>query len=95
MSYYNTTDINGSDLMEAVVKCNAQGEVVYLLFKNYKRMSPSDVWEKYVYLTHKTDTPLTSIRRAITCLTNENRLTQTKHSKIGRYGRKEYIWELL
>jgi len=39
-------------------------------------------------------TPLTSIRRAITDLTNRNRLVKTDKKVLGSAGRKTYTWKL-
>jgi hypothetical protein len=39
-------------------------------------------------------TPLTSIRRAITDLTNRDRLVKTDKKVLGSAGRKTYTWRL-
>ena len=38
--------------------------------------------------------PITSIRRAITDLTNAGKLTKTDTMKLGRYGKHVHTWKL-
>ena len=45
-------------------------------------------------LTINEQTPLTSIRRAISDLTNRNRLVKTDKKVLGGAGRKTYTWRL-
>jgi hypothetical protein len=39
--------------------------------------------------------PITSVRRAITVLTDKKKLIKTDHTRSGLYGKKEYIWRAL
>ena len=39
------------------------------------------------------DWPITSIRRAISTLTKQGKLTKTNELRKGRYGKKEHVWK--
>jgi hypothetical protein len=50
--------------------------------------SPSQIWEQFP------DWPLTSVRRAMTNLTNRGELERTGGRVLGIYGRPEGLWRL-
>ena len=54
-------------------------------------MTPFDV-ETALY--SNTMVPITSIRRAITNLTNDEKLVKTDNQKTGPYGKPSYCWKL-
>lgn len=89
MSYFNTTNESGKQLEIFNESANNQEEQILNLMKLYKKLSPSDV-NKYF-----TNYPLTSVRRALTNLSNQGKLIKTDEKKIGIYRRMEYIWEIV
>jgi predicted HTH transcriptional regulator len=89
MSYFNTTNENGKQLEIFNESAKNQEEQILNLMKLYKKLSPSDV-NKYF-----TNYPLTSVRRALTNLSNQGKLIKTDEKKIGIYRRMEYIWSAL
>lgn len=89
MSYFNTTKESGKHLEMFTVKAKNQEEQILELMKLYKKLSPSDV-QKYF-----NNYPLTSVRRALTNLSNKGKLIKTDEKKKGIYGREEFIWESL
>ena len=54
-----------------------------------KAMTPSHV---HAFLFARTMTPLTSIRRAITDLTEVGQLEKTDRKRAGLYGKDEHCW---
>jgi hypothetical protein len=38
--------------------------------------------------------PITSVRRALTNLTNEDKIIKTDVKVVGLYGKKEHLWRL-
>lgn len=92
MSYYNTTHESGENLTEYWEKANAQQRLVLDFFSERKGMlfTPSQVYKAL----HIPETPLTSIRRAITDLTNEGLLHKTDSKRMGDYGRPECCWKM-
>ena len=93
--YYNTTNLTGADLVEATQKAGAQEEVILAFFKAKKiekfAWSPSEVWEACFFGR----CPLTSVRRAMTNLTNQGKLERMDEQKKGPYGRPEHYWRLV
>lgn len=90
MTYYNTNKESGETLKESQVKAFSQEHVIlsYIKKQNGKVTSPSllsmffDSW------------PMTSIRRALTNLTNKGYLIKTDQMVDGVYGKKEHVWKL-
>ena len=83
-------------LNEAVKAATTQDDLVIWFFKAYNSgFTPSQVWQNLIMLG-KIDrlTPLTSIRRSISSLTDANILEMTKEQKKGVYGRREHVWRL-
>jgi hypothetical protein len=85
--FYNTNKTQ--DIATAIKQNNKQEMQVYKLFQQHQKLSPSAVWEmlgaKY---------PITSIRRAITDLTNQGLLVKTDNLTPGAYGKNEHVWVL-
>ena len=92
--YYNTTNLTGKDLKEANQKAFNQEEAIMDIFadRNGIKLTPSDVWT--IYCREFKEAPLTSIRRAITGLTNKGSLVKTEYMRRGLYGKLEHCWKL-
>ena len=90
--FYNTNKTMGQELSE--VKSTAQKQqqnIIQFFNMNPERaFTPSDIHRKI--FTNKT--PITSVRRAITNLTDAGRLFKTNLTRRGPYGRKEHLWAL-
>ena len=93
MSYFNTTRLEGEQLRNEITNAEYQEDKVMAIFKHhrvnikpFKGLSPSDVH------IHLTEYPITSIRRAMTNLTNRGSLFKTGTQKEGPYGKPEYLW---
>ena len=70
MSYYNTTNEKGFDLQKSHEKARNQEEIIYSFFLTYgKPLSPSQVLKKL-----NLECPITSVIRALTNLTNEDKI---------------------
>ena len=93
-SYFNTTKETGKQLFQSKVKSHSQEEAIMDIFLNRGliNMAPSNVWS--IYCAEFKDVPLTSIRRAITSLTNRYKLVKTDEMRIGIYGKLEHCWRL-
>lgn len=90
MSYYNTTHALGADLRRHTGKAETQEKRIldYLLSKAPQAFSPSQL-HLIIFLE---SVPLTSVRRALSDLTNELKIEKTAEQKTGKYGRPEYCW---
>ena len=89
MGYYNTT--NEKETATLRKKTKKQEKRILILFKEHKKLSCSQVFKLYGCK----DTPITSIRRAVTVLYNKNKVVKTKDRVVGFYGRNEYVYELV
>ena len=90
MTYYNTTNSTGEELAKYKAKAASQEEMIMYAFGCFGSASPSEVNTK-VFANR---IPITSVRRALTNLTNEGRLVKTGTQVSGPYGRPEFVWKL-
>lgn len=94
MSYYNTTSLTGEALKEKETKSESLKERIRKMFIACPKMGPSDVYRK-LYKAGQFK-PITSIRRAITDLTNEDGfLVKTDERQPGLYSDGEHIWRVV
>ena len=93
-SYYNTTKETPKELAISKVKAYTQEESIMDIFfdRELIKMTPSDIW--HIYCEEFKNIPLTSIRRAITSLTNRQQLVKTDIMREGIYGKPEHCWRL-
>lgn len=91
-TYFNTTNETGEELRGAKAAWNQQEVALFLMFRQYHALAPSEAWR--LYAGEDGDTPITSIRRAISNLTRRGVLVKTKNKQIGAYGRNEHVWEM-
>lgn len=91
MSFHNSTNETGQTLAAYRQSAMKQEEAVLALFRARRLpMSPSEVWRHY----GADLTPLTSIRRAMTDLTEAGLLERLEVKVEGHYGRPEHLWKL-
>lgn len=96
-SFHNSLGLSGTDLKLAEGKARAQEDIVYTFFKTHWRSSypPSRVHRMLVLSEKiKATVPVTSIRRAISNLTNSGKLSMTKKMVDGPLGKPEHTWKL-
>tara|TARA_R110002020_G_scaffold128392_5_gene287793 strand:- start:2338 stop:2628 length:291 start_codon:yes stop_codon:yes gene_type:complete len=86
--YYNTNKERGSELRSSRAKVNKQENVILNVFNNNVKLSPEEVL-RFSGL----NAPLTSIRRAITNLTDKGLLKKTGTMKKGSYGKMVHTWQ--
>lgn len=91
-SHYNTTHEVHPALGRYEKKAVTQQDRILEWFKTYEqRASPSKVLRVVFPGEH---IPITSIRRAMTNLTDAGELVKTDKQVKGSYGRNEYQWRL-
>ena len=88
--YFNTTNEQGESLIEAHNAAMYQQDRIVDFFKANKtlELTPCEVHSALF----TSQTPLTSVRRAITDATNQAMLIQTANKKKGAYGALNYCW---
>lgn len=91
MTYFNTNRLEGAELAEAERDTRRQESVVLAFFRARpgQPFTPDQVWAN----AFTAATPLTSIRRAITVLTNRGVLVKTERMRQGRYGKPAHCWK--
>jgi hypothetical protein len=95
--YYNTTNENGSLLKANTKQAENQTALTLSVFQTYPTytFSADEVWNFLIdNEAINEQTPLTSIRRAITDLTNAGKIVKTNRKVLGSAGRKTYTWRL-
>ena len=90
--YFNTTGLKGKELKQHEFRTGTQNRLILDCFKERPDMelTPFEVR----VMTHQIYTPITSIRRAMTTLTDMGYLVKTQKRKPGEYGELNYTWKL-
>lgn len=90
--YHNTNGLSGDDLKQKQMKTGSQNRKVLDFFRShsYENFTP---WEVNRALGMN-NTPITSIRRAITDLTEMGYLRRTDIQRPGLYKEPCYAWQL-
>ncbi len=90
MPFYNTNQESFKEVFDSSIKTANQSDVIFKLLQTANTpMSPSMI---YKILGQKW--PITSIRRAITNLTDKGKIVKTQKTTKGIYGKKEHLWSL-
>jgi len=90
--YHNTNNETGETLKGSKKKANRQQDEVLAI---YERQPDTALTAEEVHKIGEFKCPLTSIRRAITDLTNEGHLNKTSIQKMGQYGKYIYAYKLI
>lgn len=93
-SYYNTNKESGIDLKESNAKAKTQEQFLMDVFYEKESLTASQAWSIYCKEVNS-NTPLTSIRRAMTNLCDEGLLYKTDDMREGLYGKKEHIYRVV
>jgi len=90
-SFYNTNGLAGEQLERRIERAESQEERVQALFEAHPafRLTPFEVQQAVL-----PGSPITSVRRAVTNLTDQGVLRKTDHQKEGPYGDPNYTWTL-
>ena len=88
--FYNTNQESFDEASDSSARAAKQSDVILGLFEMTKTpMSPS-----MVYKALGQEWPITSIRRAMTNLTDDGKIIKTQKTTKGIYGKKEHLWAL-
>ncbi len=91
--YFNTTRIDDKLLEAGLAATRTQEEYILLLWRVRQRaFTPSEMTT--MCSGYGKTWPMTSVRRAISNLTDEGFLVRLDRQKIGIYGRPEHFWRL-
>ena len=91
--YYNTNNETGLDLRESWTSNAKQNELILRIFM----LTPNNTFTPDEIQTacesYQRNWPITSIRRAISTLTDQAKLTKTNNLREGKHGKKTHIWK--
>ena len=93
--YYNTNKESGAVLKNSFDSTKKQEDLVLAVFETYPKenLSPDEI-QKFLLDHAEVTYPITSIRRSITNLTNNNKLKKTDKMKNGVWGKQTHTWIL-
>lgn len=91
-SYYHTTRLSPEQAQEAVREAKRQDDAILAIYRSRGPLSPSDVLR--ICEANGKRWPLTSVRRAITTLTDDGALVRMEQQKPGLYRKPEHLWAL-
>jgi len=90
--FYNTNDTRQPELSLAWKRTENQKEIVKKIFNsNLQGLTAFEAWK--IYESLGVTCPLTSIRRAVSDLTEEGYLIMTSDKRIGGYGSQNFIYK--
>lgn len=89
--FHNTTGRAGDELRHRQDRAGSQQEIILLFFENHRleTFTPDEIRDRLFNY----DTPITSIRRAITNLTDAGNLKKTGVMRPGRFGAVTHTWQ--
>lgn len=94
--YHNTTQQPKKVVVAETKKALSQAEKVLKLFKVHKKLSASKVFNLYQLIKEPKEVViLTSIRRAISNLSYENKIEILLETATGIYGKPEHYYRLV
>jgi hypothetical protein len=98
MAYYNTNKEEGGTLSISWNKADKQENMILDIFREriqytLEGLAPHDVQEQ-IHMKYNKRYPLTSIRRAISNLTDDKKLLKLRTMVMGSYGKKVHSWRL-
>ena len=92
--YYNTTDAPAEVVVKRKQHNLKQDDRILEIFKRaQKPLTPFDVFHQHKVQYHF-EIPITSVRRAITNLTQSGKLIKSNTKKEGDYSRENYTWKI-
>tara|TARA_R110000803_G_scaffold192315_1_gene255140 strand:- start:52 stop:339 length:288 start_codon:yes stop_codon:yes gene_type:complete len=92
--FFNTTNESGIDLQLAIQKAKNQNDRIYkIMQQNSEPMTPFEVQSVYELIFPSV--PITSIRRAMSTLTDNGQLVKTENMKVEQYGAKNHLWRVV
>ena len=90
--YHNTTESTQPELAKYRQKASSQDDQ---LLEFFKKVAPIEYTPSQLLgIVFKGSVPITSVRRALTNLTNQGDLVKTGEQINGPYGRPEFKWRL-
>jgi hypothetical protein len=93
--YYNTTNLKGQRLQDAVKKAKTKNEMIELICRSFEGLfTPDMVQSRFEQMTGR-EQSLNTVRRCITVLTRKGKLLKTNQFGMSQMGKKMHLWKCL
>jgi Fe2+ or Zn2+ uptake regulation protein len=94
LHFFNTNDSNPEQVKVHTQKNLTQEDRCYQILIDFgTHLTPFEISQ--IYNNRFPEVPITSIRRALTCLTKAGKAEKVNITKIGNYGVKNYQWRAI
>jgi Fe2+ or Zn2+ uptake regulation protein len=93
LDFFNTISLEGDELKEARKTVSKQNDRILLIMKSGRQLTPFDV--HFEYEKRFKAAPITSIRRAMTTLTDCGKLKKLDQMVEAEYGKRNHLWQLV
>lgn len=91
LTFFNTVNESGKELQDCIAKVKNQADRILDLMPQGVELTPHDVHR--LYLGKYGSVPITSIRRAMTDLSNIGKLEKCNSQRREAYGVNNYKWK--
>jgi len=91
LTFFNTVNESGKELQDCIDKVKSQADRILDLMPQGVELTPPDVHK--LYEAKYGHVPITSIRRAMTDLSNLGKLEKCNSQRREAYGVKNYKWK--
>jgi len=91
--FFNTIMLYGPELQKAAADCSRQEQRILDLMAKDRNYTPFEIQSLYNRIYPPV--PVTSIRRAMTCLTGRGLLRKCDEMRDGEFGKKNHTWKKL
>jgi len=89
LKFHNTTNQNAEFVLAESRNCKSQEQIIYQIFKEFGRMTASEVLAKY-----PKPILLTSVRRSLSNLKFSQQLIKLDETNIGMYKKPEHYYQI-
>ena len=93
MTYYNTVNLSGKKLSKAIKRAASQEEMIKVFMKHNKHKSYTPFEIQDAFLKEDIIFIITSVRRALSNLTQNSILIKSKNMVIADYGSPNHKWQ--
>ena len=90
--FHDTINASGDELIAHTITCKSQEERILAIFKEKQGVAMTPFYILDIYSKLYKEVPITSIRRAMSNLTEENKLIKTRNMKKEHFGKKNFLW---
>lgn len=91
--FHNTINSSGDELVAHTITCKTQEDKILAIFREKQGIAMTPFYVLDLYSKLYRPVPITSIRRAMSNLTEQNKLIKTRNMKKEFFGKKNFLWK--